>query len=83
MKDRVLEINNNKYIYVLEKGSISDKNYILGALCNLEENRLDVSNLLVKEIYDDGKSIRIKSIADESLAYKIADTLINKFREVV
>lgn len=82
MKDRILEINNNKYIYVLENENISNRNYILGALCDLDKKDINVSNLLVKEVLDDGNSIRIKSIDDELEAYNVAGTLINKFRNV-
>jgi len=83
MKNRILEINNDKCLYVLERTNYNDKNYILGALCNLDNNRLDVANLLVREVLDEGSSIRIKSINDEDLAYDITNILINKFREVI
>ena len=51
MKDRIIELENGTMLYVLERETYQNKNYILGLKCDLKNDAIDTDNMLVLEVY--------------------------------
>ena len=58
MKDRIIELENGTMLYVLERETYQNKNYILGLKCDLKNDAIDTDNMLVLEVYTENNEIK-------------------------
>ena len=57
MKDRIIELENGTMLYVLERETYQNKNYILGLKCDLKNDAIDTDNMLVLEVYTENNEL--------------------------
>lgn len=80
MKDRIIELENGTMLYVLEKETYQNKNYILGLKCDLKNDAIDTDNMLVLEVYTENNEIKTKSV-DSDVVNNVVAALLTKFRK--
>ena len=80
MKDRIIELENGTMLYVLERETYQNKNYILGLKCDLKNDAIDTDNMLVLEVYTENNEIKTKSV-DSDVANNVVPALLTKFRK--
>ena len=80
MKDRIIELENGTMLYVLERETYQNKNYILGLKCDLKNDAIDTDNLLVLEVYTENNEIKTKSV-DSDVVNNVVAALLTKFRK--
>lgn len=80
MKDRIIELENGTMLYVLERETYQNKNYILGLKCDLKNDAIDTDNMLVLEVYTENNEIKTKSV-DSDVVNNIVAALLTKFRK--
>ena len=80
MKDRIIELENGTMLYVLERETYQNKNYILGLKCDLKNDAIDTDNMLVLEVYTENNEIKIKSV-DSDVVNNVVAALLTKFRK--
>ena len=80
MKDRIIELENGTMLYVLERETYQNKNYILGLKCDLKNDALDTDNMLVLEVYTENNEIKTKSV-DSDVVNNVVAALLTKFRK--
>lgn len=80
MKDRIIELENGTMLYVLERETFQNKNYILGLKCDLRNDAIDTDNMLVLEVYTENNEIKTKSV-DSDVVNNVIAALLTKFRK--
>ena len=80
MKDRIIELENGTMLYVLERETYQNKNYILGLKCDLKNDTIDTDNMLVLEVYTENNEIKTKSV-DSYVVNNVVAALLTKFRK--
>ena len=80
MKDRIIELENGTMLYVLERETYQNKNYILGLKCDLKNDAIDTDNMLVLEVYTENNEIKTKSV-DSDVVNNVVAALLSKFRK--
>lgn len=80
MKDRIIELKNGTMLYVLERETYQNKNYILGLKCDLKNDAIDTDNMLVLEVYTENNEIKTKSV-DSDVVNNVVAALLTKFRK--
>ena len=80
MKDRIIELENGTMLYVLERETYQNKNYILGLKCDLKNDAIDTDNMLVLEVYTENNEIKTKSV-DSDVVNNVVAALFTKFRK--
>lgn len=80
MKDRIIELENGTMLYVLERETYQNKNYILGIKCDLKNDAIDTDNMLVLEVYTENNEIKTKSV-DSDVVNNVVAALLTKFRK--
>ncbi|MDY5874064.1 MAG: hypothetical protein SPK36_04690 [Bacilli bacterium] len=80
MKDRIIELENGTMLYVLERETYQNKNYILGLKCDLKNDAIDTDNMLVLEVYTKNNEIKTKSV-DSDVVNNVVAALLTKFRK--
>ena len=80
MKDRIIELENGTMLYVLERETYQNKNYILGLKCDLKNDAIDTDNMLVLEVYTENNKIKTKSV-DSDVVNNVVAALLTKFRK--
>ncbi|CCY88774.1 unknown [Mycoplasma sp. CAG:956] len=80
MKDRIIELENGTMLYVLERETYQNKNYILGLKCDLKNDAIDTDNMLVLEVYTENNEIKTKSV-DSDVVNNVVAALLTKFRK--
>ena len=80
MKDRIIELENGTMLYVLERETYQNKNYILGLKCDLKNDAIDTDNMLVLEVYTKNNEIKTKSV-DSNVVNNVVAALLTKFRK--
>ncbi len=80
MKDRIIELENGTMLYVLERETYQNKNYILGLKCDLKNDTIDTDNMLVLEVYTENNEIKTKSV-DSDVVNNVVAALLTKFRK--
>lgn len=80
MKDRIIELENGTMLYVLERETYQNKNYILGLKCDLKNDAIDTDNMLVLEVYTENNEIKTKSV-DSDVVNNVIAALLTKFRK--
>lgn len=80
MKDRIIELENGTMLYVLERETYQNKNYILGLKCDLKNDAIDTDNMLVLEVYTENNEIKTKSV-DGDVVNNVVAALLTKFRK--
>lgn len=80
MKDRIIELENGTMLYVLERETYQNKNYVLGLKCDLKNDTIDTDNMLVLEVYTENNEIKTKSVASDVVNNVVA-ALLTKFRK--
>lgn len=80
MKDRIIELENGTMLYVLERETYQNKNYILGLKCDLKNDTIDTDNMLVLEVYTENNEIKTKSV-DSDVVNNVVVALLTKFRK--
>lgn len=80
MKDRIIELENGTMLYVLERETYQNKNYILGLKCDLKNDTIDTDNMLVLEVYTENNEIKTKSV-DSDIVNNVVAALLTKFRK--
>ena len=80
MKDRIIELENGTMLYVLERETYQNKNYILGLKCDLKNDAIDTDNMLVLEVYTKNNEIKTKSV-DSDVVNNVVAALLSKFRK--
>ncbi len=80
MKDRIIELENGTMLYVLERETYQNKNYVLGLKCDLKNDTIDTDNMLVLEVYTENNEIKTKSV-DSDVANNVVAALLTKFRK--
>lgn len=80
MKDRIIELENGTMLYVLERETDQNKNYILGLKCDLKNDAIDTDNMLVLEVYTENNEIKTKSV-DSDVVNNVVAALLTKFRK--
>lgn len=80
MKDRIIELENGTMLYVLERETYQNKNYILGLKCDLKNDTIDTDNMLVLEVYTENNEIKTKSV-DSDVVNNVVAALLIKFRK--
>ena len=78
MKDRIIELENGTMLYVLERETYQNKNYILGLKCDLKNDAIDTDNMLVLEVYTKNNEIKTKSV-DSDVVNNVVAALLTKF----
>ena len=77
MKDRIIELENGTMLYVLERETYQNKNYILGLKCDLKNDTIDTDNMLVLEVYTENNEIKTKSV-DSDVVNNVVAALLTK-----
>ena len=67
-------------LYVLERETYQNKNYILGLKCDLKNDAIDTDNMLVLEVYTENNEIKTKSV-DSDVVNNVVAALLTKFRK--
>ena len=80
MKDRIIELENGTMLYVLERETYQNKNYILGLKCDLKTDAIDTDNMLVLEVDTKNNEIKTKSV-DSDVVNNVVAALLTKFRK--
>ena len=80
MKDRIIELENGTMLYVLERETYQNKNYILGLKCDLKNDAIDTDNMLVLKVYTENNEIKTKSV-DSDVVNNVVAALLTKFRK--
>ena len=80
MKDRIIELENGTMLYVLERETYQNKNYILGLKCDLKNDAIDTDNMLVLEVDTKNNEIKTKSV-DSDVVNNVVAALLTKFRK--
>ena len=80
MKDRIIELENGTMLYVLERETYQNKNYVLGLKCDLKNDTIDTDNMLVLEVYTENNEIKTKSV-DSDVVINVVAALLTKFRK--
>ena len=80
MKDRIIELENGTMLYVLERETYQNKNYVLGLKCDLKNDTIDTDNMLVLEVYTENNEIKTKSV-DSGVVNNVVAALLTKFRK--
>lgn len=80
MKDRIIELENGTMLYVLERETYQNKNYILSLKCDLKNDAIDTDNMLVLEVYTENNEIKTKSV-DSDVVNNVVAALLTKFRK--
>ncbi len=80
MKDRIIELENGTMLYVLERETYQNKNYVLGLKCDLKNDTIDTDNMLVLEVYTENNEIKTKSV-DSDVVNNVVAALLTKFRK--
>lgn len=80
MKDRIIELENGTMLYVLERETYQNKNYILGLKCDLKNDAIYTDNMLVLEVYTENNEIKTKSV-DSDVVNNVVAALLTKFRK--
>lgn len=80
MKDRIIELENGTMLYVLERETYQNKNYVLGLKCDLKNDAIDTDNMLVLEVYTENNEIKTKSV-DSDVVNNVVAALLTKFRK--
>ena len=78
MKDRIIELENGTMLYVLERETYQNKNYVLGLKCDLKNDTIDTDNMLVLEVYTENNEIKTKSV-DSDVVNNVVAALLTKF----
>lgn len=79
MKDKVIEIDNQDNIYVIEELDYQNKKYILGAKCDLEKDEVQKDELVLMEVsFKDGELV-VKDVDDE-MAVTVTELIQQKMR---
>lgn len=80
MKDRIIKLDNETTYYVLEKVKLNEKIYVLLAQYDMQKDIMDTENLIVKELYKENDTLKVKEIGTNELASRVTMELINKYR---
>ena len=80
MKDRIIELENGTMLYVLERETYQNKNYVLGLKCDLKNDTIDTDNMLILEVYTENNEIKTKSV-DSDVVNNVVAALLAKFRK--
>ena len=80
MKDRIIELENGTMLYVLERETYQNKNYILGLKCDLKNDAIETDNMLVLEVYTENNEIKTNSV-DSDVVNNVVAALLTKFRK--
>ena len=80
MKDRIIELENGTILYVLERETYQNKNYVLGLKCDLKNDTIDTDNMLILEVYTENNEIKTKSV-DSDVVNNVVAALLTKFRK--
>lgn len=80
MKDRIIELENGTMLYVLERETYQNKNYVLGLKCDLKNDTIDTDNMLILEVYTENNEIKTKSV-DSDVVNNVVAALLTKFRK--
>ena len=81
IKDKIIELTNGVNYYILDEISYSNRQFILAAECDLENDKLEEENYIVAEIKIEGTELITTIIEDEELAKTITKMLIEKVRK--
>ena len=81
MKDKIIELNNNKNYYVVEEIEYNNKKYILCSKTDIKDEKIDTKNLCVCELDLIDDKIAVKDIENEEEAIIISKMLVDKLQK--
>lgn len=80
LKDRVIQLDENKSYYVYEEIDYNNKKYILTSECDVDKDLINDEEFLVMEVVLEDDDLQIKQIKDDNEAKTITALLLNQMK---
>lgn len=78
MKDSIIQLDDGNNYYIIEEINYKNRNFILGALCDIEKDKvIDKKFYLMERKIINNEEI-IDEIKDDVLAQEVADIILKK-----
>lgn len=81
IKDKIIQMDNNKSYYVLEDVEYNGKKYILSVECDLDKDTVNEDDYFVMELDFNDDELSIKHIENDEVAKMVIELLMDKIRK--
>ena len=83
IKDKIIQMDDNRNYYVLEDTEYKGKKYILALECNLDNDIINEDDYFVMELDVNGENLYIKHVEDDEIAKMVIELLLDEVRKGV
>lgn len=81
IKDKIIQMDDNRNYYVLEDTEYKGKKYILALECNLDNDIINEDDYFVMELDVTGEDLYIKHVEDDEIAKMVIELLLDEVRK--